>query len=134
MSTQPFGPYERDSETREAPLHMEVRRLHREAARTGQSGTAVGVDVRAAVLRHLAETCAAAGVELGAYDRVVLEWLSGAAGTVAVQAIIGIISRAHAAGRDRARWMPPPPPWQRPPDEAEADAAFLRADHSNQYE
>ena len=44
-------------------------------------------------LRHLEEACAAAGVELGAYDRSILEWLAGWEAST-VQVIIGLITRA----------------------------------------
>ena len=41
-----------------------------------------------------------AGVELGAFDRRVLAWLSGWEPETAV-VIAGLITRAHAAGRTR---------------------------------
>jgi hypothetical protein len=48
--------------------------------------------------RMLRESCAAAGVALGAFDARIVSWLAGwEPGTCAV--IAGLISRAHAAGR-----------------------------------
>lgn len=44
----------------------------------------------------LYEACALAGVELGAYDKKILDWLTSAAEPQAVAVIIGIILRASA--------------------------------------
>lgn len=53
-------------------------------------------------LAILEDALTAAGVELGAYDRRIVNWLAGwEAQTCAV--IAGLITRAHAAGRDGAR-------------------------------
>jgi hypothetical protein len=52
--------------------------------------------------RMLAEACVAAGVELGAYDRRTLAWLSQWEPTT-VAVIAGVMTRAHAAGRDVGR-------------------------------
>ena len=48
----------------------------------------------------LVNACVMAGVELGAFDRRVLAWLSGWEPESAV-VIAGLITRAHAAGRTR---------------------------------
>lgn len=48
--------------------------------------------------RMLDQACAAAGVELGAFDRRVLAWLAGwEPDTCAV--VAGLVTRAYAAGR-----------------------------------
>ena len=49
----------------------------------------------------MVDACVMAGVELGAFDRRVLAWLSGWEPETAV-AIAGLITRAHAAGRARS--------------------------------
>ena len=49
----------------------------------------------------LVDACTMSGVELGAFDRRVLSWLSGYEGETAV-VIAGLITRAHAAGRARS--------------------------------
>ncbi len=128
--TGPFGPYERDSDTRESPLEAEVRRIHDQAAGPAAAGRSMGEHVRAVTMRHLTETCEQAGVMLGLYDRDVLKWLSSVAGPCAAQSVIGIISRAHAAGLEEARWVPAAPPWQA----LDPAAAALVEDRSNGYE
>lgn len=128
-ATGPFGPYDSEAATRDTPLDAEVRRLR---AETGphQPGVVVGAEVRAVTMRHLTATCEQAGVTLGAYDRGVLEWLSDM-GTAANQVLVGIISRAHAAGLEEGgRWAPPTPPWQQLPD----DDARLLVDRNTHYE
>ena len=82
------GPYETRADTRPASLCQAVAVL----PPTSPAGTA-----RAVARQHLHAACAAAGVELGAYDREVLEWLAGWEPDMA-QVVIGLIGRAHAAG------------------------------------
>lgn len=47
--------------------------------------------------RHLEEACAAAGVELGAYDHRILLWLASWEPHV-VAVVASLITRAHASG------------------------------------
>ena len=52
----------------------------------------------------LVDACVMAGVELGAFDRRVLSWLSGWEPETA-PVIAGLVSRAHAAGRARSAML-----------------------------
>ncbi len=51
--------------------------------------------------RMLEEACAAAGVELGAYDRRVLAWFAGWEPQMCA-VVAGLITRAHDSGRPAA--------------------------------
>ena len=91
----PYGPYERETDTYSEPMPAAVKALHdADRVRTGDPEHLV----RDTVMEHLAAACAAAGVELGDYDRRVLLWLAGWESQV-VQVLIGMVTRAHAAGR-----------------------------------
>lgn len=88
-----MGPYDTERQALDEPLGQAVRSLHD----TGQvrSGDPDRL-VRGTVLDHLTDACAAAGVELGDYDRRVLAWLAGGVETAVVQVVIGLITRAAA--------------------------------------
>ena len=82
MSTEP---YSTEREAHAASWH----------ARQGQFGA-----IDAANHAQLTDACAAAGVELGAYDEAIIEWLARwEPATVTV--ITGLIGRAHEAGQAR---------------------------------
>jgi hypothetical protein len=51
---------------------------------------------------HLTAACQDVGVELGAFDVRILHWLAGYEAAT-VQVVIGLISRAHAAGIEKGR-------------------------------
>jgi hypothetical protein len=91
------GPYQSEWQVRDEPMPLEVAALH-DAGRV-RSGDPDHV-VRDVVIRHLVQACAAAGVELGDYDRRVLVWLAGLQPETA-QVVIGWIGRAYAAGAGR---------------------------------
>ena len=85
------GPFETERQAADLPA---VR-----AAYDSITGPGTG---DAACLAILQDALTAAGVELGAYDRRIVNWLARwEAETCAV--IAGLITRAHAAGRDGAR-------------------------------
>ncbi|SDH66854.1 hypothetical protein SAMN05421505_12010 [Sinosporangium album] len=90
-----FGPYEDEHDTYGEPLNQECRALH--AAGRVESGDPERL-VSGTRARHLLAACEQAGVDLGAYDRQVVEWLAMWEPST-VQVMIGIISRAHQAGR-----------------------------------
>jgi hypothetical protein len=84
------GPFETERQVRELPAVRAVYDAFDAAPGVGR------------MARHnermLRESCAAAGVALGAFDARIVSWLSGwEPGTCAV--IAGLISRAHLAGR-----------------------------------
>lgn len=54
-------------------------------------------DARAARLRLLTDACSTAGVEVGEFDRRVLEWLTGWEPTT-VQVVADLIQRAYRSG------------------------------------
>lgn len=85
------GPYETEAEALAGPVREEVRALHAGGAVRPYDPDHL---VRDAQLRHLEAACAAAGVELGAFDRRILAWLAGWESST-VQVIIGLIARAN---------------------------------------
>jgi hypothetical protein len=82
-----YGPYETERDTFDSPLHREVRAL-----------TPVQGVHELVIRRHLVQASVDAGVDLGAYDMRILAWLARGETTTA-QVVIGLISRAYAAGR-----------------------------------
>jgi len=74
-----FGPYETELATYGAPLVRTVT----------QSDTANR--------QHLLEACKNAGVDLGTFDASIVAWLARWE-PATVQVVIGLISRAYAAG------------------------------------
>jgi hypothetical protein len=88
-----FGPYENERQTSTEPMPQAVRTLH-DAGRV-KSGDPDRV-VRDTILGHLLHACEDTGMDLGAYDRRVIVWLSGGEVSTA-QVVIGLISRAYAA-------------------------------------
>jgi hypothetical protein len=89
MST---GPFETEAEARETAAVQEIHRAFRAEPGVGK--------MQPHTLAMLIETCAAAGVEMGSFDRRVLAWLSNWEAETAV-VVAGIIIRAHDAGRSR---------------------------------
>jgi hypothetical protein len=86
------GPYQTEAEARQSPAVQEIHAAFR-------AGPGVG-RMAPLIVAVLVDACVMAGVELGAFDRRVLSWLSGwEPETAAV--IAGLITRAHAAGRTR---------------------------------
>ncbi len=95
----PAGPYQTEREARETPQAMRAvaqARIacDRRAGITRTAGTAAAQRaVEAPNLVMLTDACAAADVELGAYDRRILAWLAGyEPSTCAV--VAGVIRRA----------------------------------------
>jgi hypothetical protein len=94
----PAGPFETETQARELPAVRAVYERMHVSARRG----AAGEDCR----ELLAAACAAAGVQLGAYDRAILDWLAGyEPQTCAV--IAGIITRAARQPVPAAAAPPP---------------------------
>lgn len=81
-----MGPYDTEQQAAAEPMPRRWAGL-RHAGRPG-------CEIRDLKRQALLDACAAAGVQLGNYDRRVLDWLAGWEPTV-VQAIAGIISRAN---------------------------------------
>jgi hypothetical protein len=84
------GPFETEGQVRELPA---VRAVH----------DAFGTDLAVGGMaphneRILRESCAAAGVALGGFDRRIVSWLAGW-GPEMCAVIAGLIIRAHVAGR-----------------------------------
>src|SRR5258708_34308709 len=87
------GPFDTEAQARAVarPVYEAVRSVHGPAA--------VGA-MAPHNHRLLCEAISAAGMELGAYDHRIVLWLAGwEPQTCAV--IVGLITRAHAAGRQR---------------------------------
>lgn len=84
------GPYETEADALAGPVGQEIRALH-------DTGRVEPGDPHRLVigmqLRYLEDACAAAGVELGAFDRRTLSWLAGREASM-VQVIVGLILRA----------------------------------------
>jgi hypothetical protein len=84
------GPFETEQQARQLPAVQAVYEAFRADPGLGK--------MTPQTHEMLIAACAAAGVELGAYDRHILAWLAGwEPQTCAV--IAGLISRAHEAGR-----------------------------------
>lgn len=86
------GPYETEREAAAEPLAREVHALHETGrVRSGDPDHLVS----GTQLRHLEAACTAAGVELGAFDRRILEWLARGYEASTLQVLIGLIDRAN---------------------------------------
>jgi hypothetical protein len=89
-----YGPYGTERDTYDSPLTVAL-----DTNRCGcESSTEHRIAVRDLQLQHLIATCDDRGVALGAYDVKILTWLAGYEAAT-VQVVIGVISRAYAAGR-----------------------------------
>jgi hypothetical protein len=88
-----WGPYATESEALAEPMPQTIRALH--AAGMVRSGDPDRL-VRNTVLDHLLDACEAAGVDLGAYDHRVLNWLADHRSVA--QVVIGLIRRAADTG------------------------------------
>ena len=87
------GPYQTEAEARGNPAVQEIHAAFRADPGVGKMAPLINA--------MLVDACTMAGVELGAFDRRVLSWLSGwEPETAAV--IAGLITRAHDAGRARS--------------------------------
>jgi hypothetical protein len=86
---------------------FENSRQAHDASLWGTHGEQSG-SMRAANLADLAAECGKAGVQLGTYDRVIVEWLAGYEPS-AVAVICGLIARARAAALAPAEkaWVHP---------------------------
>jgi len=89
------GPYRNETEACVEPMPRAVAELF--AAGRVRSGDPEQV-VGDTILRHVDAACENAGVELGEFDRRKLSWLADV-DTAVVQVVIGLITRAHEAGR-----------------------------------
>jgi hypothetical protein len=89
------GPYADETEAAAEPMPRAIRDLHR-AGRV-RSGDPERI-VSTAVMGFVADAMAAAGVELGDYDRRILAGLARGE-QAAAQVIIGLITRAYESGR-----------------------------------
>lgn len=82
------GPFETERQAREAPA---VRTVYAEFDRHPGAGQMIAPNTS-----MITQACDAAGVELGAYDRRIIEWLAGwEPATCAV--VAGLITRARRA-------------------------------------
>lgn len=72
-----WGPYQTDAEVR---------------------ADCVGLDHADDLLARLEDVCRESGVEVGARDRQTLLWAARIWEAESVQVVVGLISRAHAAG------------------------------------
>jgi hypothetical protein len=86
----PNGPYETEADALAGPLAREIRALH--ASGRVRSGDPDHL-VSGTQYDYLMAACAAAGVELGAWDRRVLAWLANWEPAM-VQVLCGLITRA----------------------------------------
>ena len=86
------GPFETEREARELPAVQAVYEAFDADPGAGK--------MRPHTRQMLEAACAAASVELGAYDRRVLAWLAGWEPQVCA-VVAGLIGRAHDAGRAR---------------------------------
>lgn len=85
-----MGPYDTEGQAAAEPMPTAVAELH-------ATGRATTHTTYMAKLEALHAACTAAGVQLGAYDHHILEWLAGWEPTT-VQVFVGIISRASQGG------------------------------------
>lgn len=90
---RPFGPYENERQALAEPMPQAVRNIQ-------DADT-----IRDTITGHLLRACDQAGIDLGAYDHRTLIWLADGE-TSTAQVLIGLISRAYAAGQEAARdWI-----------------------------
>ena len=88
-----MGPFETEQQARETAAVQEIHAAFRANPGMGKMAPLT--------LAMLVDACVMSGVELGAFDRRVLAWLSQWEPETAV-AIAGLIIRAHDAGRARS--------------------------------
>lgn len=93
----PMGPYDTEAQAQAEPMPQAVAALH-DAGRV-RSGDPDHL-ARTTVLDALLRACDRAGVELGAFDARVLAGTAWRSEPTTVQVVIGLISRAYAAGRE----------------------------------
>ena len=89
------GPYQTETDTYSEPMPTATSELH--AARRVRPGDPEHL-VRDTIMRHVSDVCVEVGVDLGEFDRRKLAWLAEV-DPGAVQVVIGLITRAHEAGR-----------------------------------
>ncbi|TMR22048.1 hypothetical protein ETD86_12810 [Nonomuraea turkmeniaca] len=94
-TSETSGPFNSDADTYSTPVFQEWRELIRSSQVKSGDPDGLAHEVKQ---RHMLEACKQAGVELGALDRSVIAWLANYEATTSA-VIVGIISRAHAAGR-----------------------------------
>lgn len=92
-TTHQLGPYQTRQEAADSPMAQEVRGVH-DAGRFPDAADHLPTPAQIRS-RYLKEACVAAGVELGAFDQRIVDWLAGWEDPT-VQVVIGLISRAHA--------------------------------------
>ncbi|ROO51432.1 hypothetical protein EDC02_6309 [Micromonospora sp. Llam0] len=124
MTAKPIGPYATEDEALAAPLPRQLAELHATGRVRPGDGVASGTR-RAALIAAAVD----AGVELGDLDHRVLAWLADWE-TATVQVVIGLITRAYAAGRAAgpaplAQDPPPAPATPAPVQPADITAALL---------
>lgn len=91
----PFGPYETERQALAEPMPSTVKDLHdRGLVPSGDPGRIVFAVMHNALLNAAVD----AGVQLGALDRGTLAWLCRWEPST-VQVVIGLLARAHAAGK-----------------------------------
>lgn len=89
------GPYYTKAQAWAEPMPQAVRALHAAGrARPGDPDRLIRDTRRDALLT----ACSAAGVELGGFDRRIVDWLAGWEDST-VQVVIGLVARAHESGR-----------------------------------
>jgi hypothetical protein len=96
MTDAMTGPFETEREARELPAVQAVYEAFDADPGVGKMAPHTR--------RMLIAACDAAGVELGAFDRRILSWLSGFEPETAA-VIAALITRAHEAGRAESRGL-----------------------------
>lgn len=90
------GPYTSEAQAACEPMPRAIRDLHD----TGRIRSGDPDRLRATtVMNHTADALTAIGVELGAFDRRIVTWMCSTWEPTAVQVVLGLVSRAHVAGR-----------------------------------
>lgn len=104
QTSGPHGPYEteQDARTGAAELLAAIER----ATRPGPMTDATRAARRAARVDYLEGAITAAGVETGAYDQRITTWLADMWEPETLAVVVGLLERAHAAGRATVETCP----------------------------
>lgn len=104
QTSGPHGPYDTEADARAGAA--ELLAAIEQATRPGPMTDATRAARRAARVDYLEAAITAAGVETGAYDQRITTWLADMWEPETLAVVVGLLERAHAAGRNAVEICP----------------------------